>query len=127
MQRVSRKAHDPVQANHERAPEAVVLARSRSPRLTIVEDARLAEPDQPDEPPQKPVTLLQRDHVVDHPTAHQAKVAGVRGDLDVRYPSDHPVAEGRDDALRDRLAGTGAPLCVDDVVALAPAHEQLGD
>ena len=40
---------------------------------------------------------------------------------------DHPVADGGDDALGERLARARPPLRVHDVVALAPALDELGD
>src|SRR5207248_2573002 len=118
---------DPVQTDHERAPEAVVLARPGSPRVAIIEDARLAKPHQPDQPAQEPVALLERHHVVDHAAAHEPEVTRVRWYLDVGDALYQPVADGGDDALGDSLARACPPLCIHDVVALAPAHDQLGD
>ena len=43
LQRIAREADDAVQADQQRAEEAVVLARAGRPRIAVVEHARLAE------------------------------------------------------------------------------------
>ncbi len=65
--------------------------------------------------------------MIDDAPAHEAKVAGVWGDLDLRDPLDQAVPERGDDALRQRLALAAAPLRVDDLETLPPALDQLPD
>ena len=73
------------------------------------------------------MALLERDDVVDDAAAHETEVAGVRRDLDLGDAGDDPVAERRDDALGQRLALARPALRIDDVVALAPAADELRD
>ena len=58
LQRIAGEADDPVQPDHQRAPEAVVLARPGGARIAVVEDAGLAKTDQPHQPAQEAVGLL---------------------------------------------------------------------
>src|SRR5205085_5019262 len=88
---------------------------------------RLPEADEADQTAQESVAFVERDDVVDDPTAHEAEIAGIRGNLDVRDLADDAVAERGDKALGPRLTLTGASLRVDDVVSLAPARDKLAD
>ncbi len=97
------------------------------PRIAVVEDVRAAKTDERHESAQKSVTLGQRHDVVHDATAEQTKITGVGRDLDFGDAGDHPIADVRDDPLGQRLAGARAPLGVDDLVAVAPARDQLGD
>ena len=71
--------------------------------------------------------LLQRDDVLDDAATQQPEIAGVRRDVDLADAPDYAVAERRDDPLGQRLPLPGPPLGVDDVVALLPARDELGD
>src|SRR5438552_2943865 len=73
------------------------------------------------------MALLQGHDVVDHATAHQPVVTRVGWYLDVGDALDRPVAEGSDGALGKRLACACPPLCVDDVISLAPSRDELGN
>ena len=122
-----READDTVQPDHDRAEQPVVLRVARNSGLPIVEHARLPEADEADEAAKETMTLLQRDDVIDHATAHQAKIARVRRNLDLRNSNDQPVPDRGDHALDQRLALPAPALRIDDVITLPPPDDELGD
>src|ERR1022692_789877 len=126
-QGVGRKAEDPVESDPQGPEKPVVLGLPGEPRGALEGQQVLPEANDRDHAAQEAVALAQPDDLVCDPPGHETEVAGVRGDPHVRDLVDHLVAGVGHEPLDPGLARPAGALRQDDVVALAPLADHLGD
>jgi hypothetical protein len=107
-----------------------ILRRAAEARVAFVLDADLLVADPTHEAAQEAMFLARLRERVDHAPAHQAKVARVDRDRDVRQAPDRAVEDARGQEFEEALAAARLARGVHHVVALAPllddAFDQFG-
>src|ERR1043166_923247 len=113
-QRNNREADDPVEREAEQFSEGV-LGLAAKPRLAVVKEGYLPEPEPRDHAANKAVPLRHVREDVRDTARHEAEVAGVERDVHIGGPGQQPVEQRRRSGLEGRVAAATAPLAVDDV------------
>ena len=103
-----------------------VFRLSRLTRSTLVNQAHLAEPDERPQPPDKPTALGEARHRIDSLPVHQAEVARIERDLEIRDRLQEAVKQEVSQALEDVFLAFLADR-IDDVVPHAPELNELRD
>jgi hypothetical protein len=94
---------------------------------TIELHGGLREPDERHQATQIAVALLQTIDLVDHSPAHQTKIAGVLGNVDIRDTPDHEVRRACNDPPNPRLVLPRAALREYHIEAVSPLRNHLDD
>src|SRR5438876_7556527 len=119
------EAEDAVRAQLHQLAERV-LRLPRVARLAAVRDADLAESDPREEAADVAVVLAHVPELVERTPVDEAEVAGVGRDVDVAEPAQDAVEEADRGAAEEGLDAPVLANGVDDLVALAPACDQVG-
>jgi len=95
--------------------------------VTVVEDGRLAKSRPGYQAPDKAAVFAATTEMLDGPTVHQPKIPGIRRDIYVTQPADNAVEQPGGKTLDNAFARPGSPLGKNNLVALLPFLNELGD
>ena len=115
-----------VEGEAEHAADRELRLAGRAGGAVVLDDVA-PEADPGAHPAQEPRALAQAQERVERGAVEEAEVAGVGLEVDLREPAHERVEPARGRELEARLALALAPLGDDDVRALAPARDQVGD
>ena len=122
----SEKLVRPSSARRTMRPQRVVGVAGEA-RVALVLDRALREPDPRDHAPHVAVALGHLVEDVDDLAVEQAEVAGLARERDLGDPVHQAVVDLAGEQLEPGLAARGGPHAVDDLEAVAPALDHLGD
>src|SRR5206468_2672575 len=119
-----RESDDAVRDELDQLPERILRLAGKA-ALPLVRDADLAEADPGEEPADVAVVLAHAPELLERAPVDEPEVARVERDVDVDEAAQGAVEDRDRRPAQPRLGRAVLPDRIDDLVALAPARDQL--